>query len=143
MRKNTVNSWFIVMLLTVVAAANAHADVVVIVNQKNPLANLTAAQVSAIYLGNTTKFPDGGPVALADLPESAAARSDFYQKTVGRSAAQAKATWARITFTGQASPPKELKSNADVKAFVAGDLKAMGYIDASAVDSSVKVVLKP
>jgi hypothetical protein len=60
----------------------------------------------------------------------------------GRSAAQLRATWARITFTGKGTPPKELKSDADVKAFVAADPKAIGYVDASAVDGSVKAVLK-
>ena len=34
-----------------------------------------------------------------------------------------------IAFTGKGTPPKELKSDADVKAFVAGDPKAIGYVD--------------
>ena len=124
------------------AAASANAEVVVIVNPKNPAANLSAEQVAALYLGNSSTFPDGGAAALADQPESAAVRGAFYEKATGRSAAQAKATWARLTFTGKGTPPKELKSDADVKAFVASDPKAIGYVDASAVDGSVKAVLK-
>jgi ABC-type phosphate transport system substrate-binding protein len=124
------------------AAAGANADVVVIVNPKNPAANLSAEQVAALYLGNSSTFPDGGAAALADQPESAAVRGTFYEKATGRSAAQAKATWARLTFTGKGTPPKELKTDADVKAFVASDPKAIGYVDSSAVDGSVKAVLK-
>lgn len=124
------------------AAAAANAEVVVIVNPKNPAANLTAEQVAAMFLGTATTFPDGGAVALADQPESAGIRGDFYQKATGRSVAQVKATWARLTFSGKGTPPKELKSDADVKAFVASDPKAIGYVDASAVDGSVKAVLK-
>jgi ABC-type phosphate transport system substrate-binding protein len=124
------------------AAAAVNAEVVVIVNPKNPAANMTAEQVSALYLGTATTFPDGGAAALADQPEAAGIRGDFYQKATGRSAAQVKATWARLTFTGKGTPPKELKSDADVKAFVAGDPKAIGYVDSSAVDGSVKPVLK-
>ena len=123
-------------------AASANADIVVIVNPKNPAANLSAEQVAAIYLGTATSFPDGSAVALADQPEAAGIRGDFYQKATGRSVAQVKATWARITFTGKGTPPKELKSDADVKAFVAGDPKAIGYVDSSAVDGSVKAVAK-
>jgi ABC-type phosphate transport system substrate-binding protein len=130
-----------VCALTLGAAA-ANADVVVIVNPKNPAANMTAEQVAAIFLGNSTTFPDGGAVALADQPEAAGIRGDFYQKATGRSVAQVKATWARLTFSGKGAPPKELKSDADVKAFVAGDPKAIGYVDSSAVDGSVKAVLK-
>ncbi|HEY0686064.1 MAG TPA: hypothetical protein VGD45_27220 [Steroidobacter sp.] len=124
------------------AAAGANAEVIVIVNPKNPAANLSAEQVAALYLGNSNTFPDGSAAALADQPESAGIRGTFYEKATGRSAAQAKATWARLTFTGKGTPPKELKSDADVKAFVASDPKAIGYIDSSAVDGSVKAVLK-
>jgi len=124
------------------AASAANAELVVIVNPKNPAANLTPEQVSAIFLGNSTTFPDGGSVTLTDQPEAAGIRGTFYQKATGRSVAQVKATWARLTFSGKGTPPKELKSDADVKAFVASDPKAIGYVDASAVDGSVKAVLK-
>ena len=129
-------------LMFALAGASANADIVVIVNPKNPAASLSADQVSGLYLGTATTFPDGSAVALVDQPESAGIRTDFYQKATGRSVAQAKATWARIAFTGKGTPPKELKSDADVKAFVASDPKAIGYIDSSAVDGSVKVALK-
>lgn len=141
MSKSILKAWVLASALSL-GAASAHAELVVIVNPKNPNASLTTEQVAALYLGNTTTFPDGGGVVLADQPESAGTRNDFYQKATGRSVAQVKATWARITFTGKGTPPKELKSEADVKAFVAGDPKAIGYIDSSAVDSSVKVALK-
>ncbi|MBB6093272.1 ABC-type phosphate transport system substrate-binding protein [Povalibacter uvarum] len=141
MRIAKTHSWLLASLLGL-GSMSASADIVVIVNPKNPAANLTAEQVSAMYLGTSATFPDGGALALADQPESAGIRGDFYQKATGRSAAQVKATWARITFTGKGTPPKELKSDADVKAFVAGDAKAIGYIDSSAVDGSVKVALK-
>jgi ABC-type phosphate transport system substrate-binding protein len=124
------------------AAASAQAEIVVIVNPKNPAASMTAEQVSALYLGSATTFPEGGAATLADQPEAAGIRGDFYQKATGRSAAQVKATWARIVFTGKGAPPKELKSDADVKAFVANDPKAIGYVNSSAVDGSVKAVLK-
>lgn len=135
-------STFVLGAALALTAAASHAEVVVIVNPKNPAASLTAEQVAAIYLGNAISFPDGGSVALADQPEAAGVRSEFYQKATGRSVAQVKATWARITFTGKATPPKELKSDAEVKAFVASDPKAIGYVDSSAVDGSVKAVLK-
>ena len=138
MRKTIASLTFAALAL---GTLSANADIVVIVNPKNAAASLSADQVSAIYLGNTATFPDGA-AALADQPESAGIRGDFYQKATGRSASQVKATWARITFTGKGTPPKELKSDADVKAFVAGDPKAIGYIDSSAVDGSVKVALK-
>jgi len=132
--------WCVLATLALGASA-ANAEVVVIVNPANA-ASVSAEQIAALYLGNATTFPDGSTAALVDQPEAAGVRGDFYQKATGRSSAQAKATWARLTFTGKATPPKELKSDAEVKAFVASNPKAIGYIDASAVDGSVKAVAK-
>ena len=44
-------------------------------------------------------------------------------------------------FTGKGTPPKEYAGNAEVKKAVAADPKAIGYIDKSAVDDTVKVIL--
>ena len=121
---------------------SSHAELVVIVNAKNPAANLTPEQVGAMYLGNVTTFPNGDAISLVDQTAQGGIREEFYQKATGRSLAQVKATWARITFTGKAAPPKEMKNDSDVKALVASDPRAIGYVDASAVDASVKIVLK-
>jgi len=78
---------------------------------------------------------------LIDQAEGSAIRDEFYSKATGKSAAQIKALWSRLTFSGAAQPPKSVTSDADVKKIVASTPGAIGYIDRSAVDSSVKVVL--
>ena len=133
---------FVALAALSLASWVASAEIVVIVNPKNPAASLTTEQVAALYLGNASVFPDGTAALMVDQPESAGIRGNFYEKATGRSSAQVKATWARITFTGKGTPPKELKTDADVKALVANDPKAIGYIDSSAIDGSVKAVLK-
>lgn len=115
------------------ALGAAHAEVVVIANPASGA--LTKDEVADIYMGKSSSYKP------FDQPESAAIRADFYQKTTGRSLAQVKATWARLAFSGKAQPPRELPDANSVKAAVAADPKAIGYIDESAVDGSVKVVL--
>ncbi|WP_374592477.1 hypothetical protein [Aquabacterium sp.] len=132
---------YVLAVAALFAAQAASAQVAVIVNPKSPLASITPEQASAIFLGKTTSLPGGGTAAPADLPEGSNAHEAFYSKAAGKSAAQVKATWARLTFSGKAVPPKELPSAADVKKFVANNPEAIGYIEKSAVDSSVKVVL--
>ncbi|MCV2359738.1 hypothetical protein LNV08_12225 [Paucibacter sp. TC2R-5] len=119
----------------------AQAQVAVIVNSKSPTATMTADQVSAIFLGKSNTLPSGAAAMAADLPESAAAREQFYSKVTGKQAAQVKAAWSRLVFSGKATPPKELATAADVKKYVAANADAIGYIEKSAVDGSVKVVL--
>jgi hypothetical protein len=72
--------------------------------------------------------------------ESAPIRAEFYKKATGRDAAQIKALWSRLVFSGKAQPPKELADSAAVKKAVAADPKAVGYIEKAAVDGSVKVL---
>ncbi len=121
-------------------AGLAQAQIAVIVNPKNA-GGLTAAQVADIFLGKSSALPGGGTAAPADLPESSAVREQFYSKVTGKNAAQVKAGWSRLVFSGKATPPKELASAAEVKKFVAGNPDAIGYIEKSAVDGSVKVAL--
>lgn len=118
----------------------AFAQVAVVVSPKSPVTTMTADQVSAIFLGKSSTLPTGGTAVPTDLPDSAPAHDLFYTKVTGKSSAQVKAAWSRLVFSGKATPPKELGSAADVKKFVASNPDAIGYIEKSAVDSSVKVV---
>ncbi|MCV2354593.1 hypothetical protein LNV09_10505 [Paucibacter sp. B2R-40] len=129
------------LLAALCISGMAQAQVAVIVNSKSPTATMTADQVSAIFLGKSNTLPSGAAALAVDLPESAAARDQFYSKVTGKQAAQVKAAWSRLVFSGKATPPKELATAADVKKFVAANADAIGYIEKSAVDASVKVVL--
>ena len=122
------------------AAGNAAAELVVIVNPKNPATALTADQVAQIYLGRAGSFPSGGAATPLDLKEGAL-RDEFYAKVTDKNPGQVKAFWSKQMFSGKASPPRELASPAEVKRAVAGDASAVGYIDRAALDSSVKEVL--
>lgn len=137
--KHTLQAIAAIGLLSLAQAS--FAQVAVIVNPKSPLASMTPEQVSAIFLGKTQTLPSGQTAVPADLPEASQARDVFYSKAAGKSAAQVKATWARLTFSGKATPPKEVPTAADVKKHVANNPDAIGYIEKSAVDGTVKVVL--
>jgi ABC-type phosphate transport system substrate-binding protein len=119
----------------------AAEDIVVIVNPKNGSTSLTADQVAESFLGKTSSLPGGGTPAPADQSYGSPLREAFYQKATSKDAAQVKAVWSRIVFSGKGTPPKALSSSADVKKFVASDPNGIGYIEKSAADSSVKVVL--
>ena len=114
---------------------SALAEIVLVVNPKNPAGNLTAEQVSQFYLGISNSFV---PV---DQAESSPLRAEFYRKVTQREPGQVRAIWAKLTFTGKGRPPKEYASDEEVKKAVASDPNGIGYIAKSSVDASVKVVL--
>ena len=121
-------------------SADAIADVVVIVQPSNGDA-LTTEQVSNLFLGKTTAFPGGNAATPIELPEGNPVRDEFHSKVTKKDAAQLKAYWAKYTFTGKGMPPKDKASEAEVRQFVASTPGAVGYVQKSAVDGSVKVAV--
>lgn len=122
-------------------AATAHAELVVVVNPRNPVASMTADQVAQLYLGRVESFPGGGNASPIDTREGSALRDEFYGKVAEKNPGQVKAYWAKQMFSGKGQPPREVASAADVKKAVAADPAAIGYIDKSALDGTVKSVL--
>jgi len=123
------------------ASLPAAADVVVVVSAKSAATALTEEQASDIFLGKANTLPGGGQAVPVDQPDGSPARELFYSKAVGKSAAQLKAYWSKQIFSGKGQPPKEAGDNAAVKSLVAGNPNIVGYIDKSAVDATVKVLL--
>jgi ABC-type phosphate transport system substrate-binding protein len=139
--KSNLNLPRLLAAAALLACSSSFAQVAVVVSPKSPVASLTADQISNIFMGKNNTLPTGSAALPADLPETSAVRDQFYSKVAGRSGAQVKAAWSRLVFSGKATPPKELPSAADVKKFVAANPDAIGYIEKSAVDGSVKVLL--
>jgi ABC-type phosphate transport system substrate-binding protein len=125
----------IVCAVSLAATGWAYADdVVVIVGANSPVGSLSKDQSSDIFLGKNTSLTP------LDQPVSSPLRDEFYSKVTGKTAAQAKSHWSKLSFTGRGTPPKEGQSSADIKRQVAENPKLVGYIDKSDVDGSVKVV---
>lgn len=122
------------LILAVLLAANARAeDIVVIVNPAS--APLSKEQIADVYLArNSTWTP-------IDQTAGSSIYTEFYKRATGRDAAQVRAIWSKILFTGRGVPPKQLLDSEAVKKAVASNPKAVGYIEKSAVDASVKVVM--
>ncbi|WP_431476594.1 hypothetical protein [Massilia eburnea] len=110
------------------------AEIVVVVNPKNPASRMFSEQAAQFFLGKSTLFT---PVEHTEGP----LRNEFSQKVLGKDSAQVKAQWSKLVFTGKGTAPKEYGSSAEVKKAVAADVQAIGYIEKSAVDDSVKVIL--
>lgn len=97
-------------------------------------APVSRAQLAKIYLGRSL---ERRPL---DLPEGTL-RTNFYKAATDSDPAQVRAAWARIMFTGRGEPPRELPNAAAVKKAVIADGNAIGYIEADALDTSVRAVL--
>jgi ABC-type phosphate transport system substrate-binding protein len=126
-----------------VLGGTVRADVVAVVSSKNPVTSLSKSQVADIFLGKTARFPDGTLAVPIDQEESSPARDEFYATFTGKSPAQIKSHWTKIIFTGRGQPPKAVSNSTEVSRLIAANPQAIGYIERSAVDSSVKVLNQP
>jgi hypothetical protein len=123
----------LILALSAVVADVRAEEIVVIVNLA--AASISKDQIADLYLGRTDAWT---PI---DQAAGSGIYVEFYKKVTGRDSAQIKAIWSRILFTGRGVPPKQLPDSAAVKKAVAANLKAVGYIEKSAVDASIKVAL--
>jgi len=116
------------------------ADVVAVVSAKNPITALDKSQVADIFLGKASRFPNGVQAVPIDQAEGLAVRDEFYGKVVGKTASQIKAYWSKIIFTGRGQPPPSVSNSIEMKKRISDNPAAIGYIDRSLVDDSVRVV---
>jgi ABC-type phosphate transport system substrate-binding protein len=123
-------------------ASVAQAEIAVIVNNSVSVSSISVDEAANIYLGKMGELPGGIRMVPIDQEDGQKARTEFYNKVVKKDAAQLNAYWSRLIFTGKGEPPKKMADNADVLALVAANPNIIGYVDASAVNSSVKVLLK-
>jgi ABC-type phosphate transport system substrate-binding protein len=122
------------VLMLATSAPLLAVEMVVVVNPKNPATRMFGEQAAQFFVGKSTMFT---PV---DQSDGSAIREEFYKKVVGKDPSSVKAIWSKLVFTGKGSMPIELRSTAEVKKAVAADPSAIGYIEKSAVDDTVKVV---
>ncbi|KAF0192160.1 MAG: hypothetical protein FD165_1228 [Gammaproteobacteria bacterium] len=125
------------------SAAAVSADVVVIANPSLAVDTLTAEQIKEIFTAAAPRLPDGTPCKVIDQAEQRPARTEFYQKVLHKTPEQAKAYWAKQIFTGNGVPPPVVMDDAAVKKWLSRFPDGIGYIDETAVDGSVKVLLRP
>ncbi len=120
------------VILALFTVCNVRAEeIAVIVNLA--AAAISKEQISDLYLGRSDAW------TLFDQTVGSEIYVEFYKKVTGRDSAQIKAIWSRILFTGNGIPPKQLRDSAAVKKAVAANPRAVGYIEKSAVDASIKV----
>ena len=134
--KQLVAALFALMLANVCLA-----DVAVVVHPDNPMSELSKHQVKKLFLGRLRMLPNTGLEAdVVDQSEDQPSFSDFYSKLVKMGPAKLKRYRAAYLFSGKGKLPLKLEGDAQVKAHVASHHSAIGYIESSLVDESVKVV---
>lgn len=120
----------------------AAGGLVVIVNPASGVTALQPSDAVNIFMGRYRKLPSGLVAFPIDIGERSAERENFYRQLVHKDLAEVDAYWARLVFSGQTSPPLQVPDGKTAVQLVAGNRAAIAYVDRSAVDDRVKVVLE-
>ena len=119
--------------------AQAHAQAVVIANPSVKPADISKNDPRDIFSGGLSNLKDGSrvtPILLKAGPTT----NEFLAAYIGKSDAAFRASWRSLVFSGQASMPKSLDSEAAVVEFVAHNPSAIGYISKATPHEGVKVI---
>ncbi|WP_233716687.1 type 2 periplasmic-binding domain-containing protein [Ketobacter alkanivorans] len=128
-----------VLMIAMLGSSITLAEIAVIVHPAND-SSLQADDIAKLYLGKSKKFSNGQSAIALDRGEGTELRVKFLESTVGKDESQMKSYWSRLIFTGKGIPPKVVETDAEVKELVSRNPDTIGYIDAGAVDDTVKVV---
>ncbi|VAW56037.1 hypothetical protein MNBD_GAMMA07-1696 [hydrothermal vent metagenome] len=118
-----------------------YATTVVIVNTANPDASISKKVAKKIFMGKKTST-GSTEVIPVDQSEGSTARDDFYKKAAKKSPEKMKSYWSKMIFSGRAQPPKVISGDAAIIDWVKQNKNAIGYVDSSSVNSSVKLILE-
>lgn len=130
------------LLLALLAASGARAEIAVIVHTDNPVQSLTVRQTAELYLGRVRTFDTGQYALVIDQGRDDPLRGRFFKDVSGMSVGQVTAYWSRLQFTGQVQPPRSLDGDAAVLDFVRRNPTAIGYVSSvPPQDAKVKTVL--
>ncbi len=132
----------LISVLSFSASVVCCAEVAVIVHPSASVTSMTNDDVARIFLGKSNSFPGGGQAVPINQDEGSPVRDKFNEAICKKNASQYKAYWSQLVFTGKGTPPKDAGKDAAIKALIAANPNMIGYVDASAADSSVKVVFK-
>src|SRR5690349_5216006 len=113
-----------------IAACLQAADIKVIVNSSVGASVLSADDVKSVFLATKTSLSDGSHVEPV-LEKGGPVHEAFIKEYLGKTDAALQTYYRSLVFTGKASMPKTLASDAEVVAYVAKTKGAIGYVSAS------------
>lgn len=116
-----------------VVTGMAHAEVAVIVNPAAGV-NPSQSEVANVFLGKNKSLTG------IDQKTWSPVKDTFYTVVTNKNESQLNAYWSSLIFTGKGQPLATVEGDAAVVARVAGDEKAIGYVDSAAVTDQVKVL---
>jgi hypothetical protein len=128
----------VAVLVLCVSWPTQAAGVKVIANPSVKADSISAGDVQAVFLLDKDSL--GGSRVDPVLSKGGSAHEAFIKQYLGKNDTALQAFYRSLVFTGKASMPKILGSDAEVLAYVAKTKGAIGYVSPNASAAGVKVL---
>lgn len=128
----------VIFASAIFTGAAGAADFKIIANSGVKAESVSADELKRIFLATATSL--GGSHVEPVLEKGGATHEAFLKECVGKTDAALNTYYRSLVFTGKASMPKQLGSDADVAAYVAKTKGAIGYVGATTETPDVKVL---
>jgi ABC-type phosphate transport system substrate-binding protein len=123
------------------AAGGSEQSLAIIVNQSNPVENFSLPELRKIFLGQRTHWPNGRRITLVMLDPAQAERKVVLREIYNMNEKDLNNYFIQAVFTGAVlASPKTMPTPAEALKFVFNVPGAIGYMRASDLDGSVKVL---
>jgi ABC-type phosphate transport system substrate-binding protein len=126
--------------LTVDAAAE---EVDIVVNKSNDVGPLSREEARRIFMGEKSSWRGGKRIAVLMLEPAQAEHAVILRELFRMNESDYAKYFLQAAFTGKVqAAPKDVPSAAQMKARLAANASAIGYLKKEDVDDSVKVLLR-
>ena len=134
-----MNRTLAIIFASAISIAAIHAaDFKIIANSSVKPDSVTADELKRVFLATATSL--GGSHVEPVLEKGGATHEAFLKECVGKTDAALNTYYRSLVFTGKASMPKQLATDADVAAYVAKTKGAIGYVATVTEAPDVKVL---
>jgi ABC-type phosphate transport system substrate-binding protein len=120
-------------------ATHAQAQAVIIANPSVKSADVSKNDLRDVFTGASSSLKDGSHV-IPVLLKQGGAHDEFLTAYIGKNDTAFRASWRSLVFSGQATMPKSLDSEAAVVDYVAHNAGAIGYIGKATPHEGVKIL---
>jgi len=122
-------------------SAPADNNLAIIVNTSNPVGGLSLRELRKVFLGERAHWPNARRITLVMMEPGQPERRALVRDVCQMSESDFTRHFLNGVFTGEVfASPKTLASPVGVRKFVFNVPGAIGYVRASDVDSTVKVI---
>ena len=130
---------FMLIAAASIFSVHVQAQAIVIANPSVKSADVSKGDLRDVFTGASTSLKDGSRVTPVLLKQGGA-HDEFLAAYIGKNDTAFRASWRSLVFSGQATMPKSLDSEAAVVDYVAHNTGAIGYISKATPHDGVKVL---